>query len=233
MKEQSLQKFTQSESRVAKLFQQKKITIEDCEDFNKDDFEELNAELQNRFNTLEGLELDAFIQQIDEINTVETKNQIWENNHSGIIQAISILINENNYFPSVSMIAKKVKLSRATVHKHLNTFKKHPSYKLQQDSIQMMADKIVWKMYNLANKGDVKAGRLFLEVAGNIGKHKQQNNIQNNFIQINGMRLDQQTILNMNPDQLRVIEDALKSTIDISPLSNPETSPNAFVGYSE
>lgn len=221
--QKGLQKFTQSESRVSKLFLQKKITIEDCEGFTTDDFDELNTEIQKKFNTLQGIELDAFIQQINEINTIETKNQIWENNHSSIIQAISILINENYNFPSVTMIAEKVSLSRATVHKHLKTFKEHQSYKLQQDSVQMMADKIVWKMYNLANKGDVKAGRLFLEVAGKVGKPKQQNNnIQNNYIQINGIKLDQQTILNMNPEQLKVIENALKSTIEITSLPNPD-----------
>lgn len=122
--QKGLHKFTHSQNRIAKLFLQKKITIEDCEGFSNDDYDELNTEIQKRFNTLQGVELDAFIQQIDEINTFETKNQIWENNHSSIIQAISILINENYNFPSVSMIAQKVSLSRATVHKHLKNIQR-------------------------------------------------------------------------------------------------------------
>lgn len=81
-----------------------------------------------------------------------------------------------------------------------------------------MIDKIVWQMYRLANNGDVKAGRLFLEVAGKIGKPKQQNNNtliqnQNNYIQIGGTILNQQIIQNLNPEQVSTIEGILKTIV--------------------
>ncbi|MDE5431526.1 hypothetical protein KRE40_09410 [Elizabethkingia meningoseptica] len=78
-----------------------------------------------------------------------------------------------------------------------------------------MADKIIWQMYSLADRGDVKAARLFLDVAGRTGKNENrkphQINNQNNYIQINGMVFNEQMINKLSPDQLSSIEGILKT----------------------
>ena len=215
----SLQKFTETENRVTKLFELKKITAEDYKDFNKDELKQFDVELQERMNTLQGSEKERFLEQVDAIMTVDTKNQLWEQNHSNIMWAISVLTEENHNLPPVNAIAQKLNLSRTTVHKHIKAFKEHSSYKAQQESIELMADKIVWQMYRLANKGDVKAGRLFLEVAGKIGKPKQQtNNTQNNYIQINGMVFNDEKLKTLKPEQLKSIETILLTANHEQPL---------------
>lgn len=206
----SLQKFTETENRVIKLFEQKKIVPEDYKDFDKNEKKQFDVELQKRMNTLQGSEKERFLEQVDAIMTVDTKNQLWEQNHSNIMWAISVLTEDNGNFPPVNLIANKVDLSRTTVHKHIKAFKEHSSYKAQQETIELMADKIVWQMYRLANKGDVKAGRLFLEVAGKIGKQKPQSvNTQNNYIQINGMVFNDEKLKTLKPEQLKSIETIL------------------------
>ena len=215
----SLQKFTETENRVTKLFELKKITAEDYKDFNKDELKQFDVELQERMNTLQGSEKERFLEQVDAIMTVDTKNQLWEQNHSNIMWAISVLTEENYNLPPVNAIAQKLNLSRTTVHKHIKAFKEHSSYKAQQESIELMADKIVWQMYRLANKGDVKAGRLFLEVAGKIGKPKQHtNNTQNNYIQINGMVFNDEKLKTLKPEQLKSIETILLTANHEQPL---------------
>ncbi|WP_139366076.1 hypothetical protein [Elizabethkingia meningoseptica] len=78
-----------------------------------------------------------------------------------------------------------------------------------------MADKIIWQMYSLADRGDVKAARLFLDVSGRTGKNENrkphQINNQNNYIQINGMVFNEQMINKLSPDQLSSIEGILKT----------------------
>jgi hypothetical protein len=215
----SLQKFTEKEDRVKKLFELKKITADDYKDFNDDEMMHFNKEMQNKMSVLQGEEKEAFLEQVDGILTADTKNQLWEQNHSNIMWAISVLTEENCNFPPVNLIAQKLNLSRTTVHKHIKAFKEHSSYKAQQESMEMMADKIVWQMYRLANKGDVKAGRLFLEVAGKIGKQKSQSiNTQNNYIQINGMVFNDEKLKTLKPEQLKSIETILLTANHEQPL---------------
>lgn len=52
----SLQKFTETENRVIKLFEQKKIVPEDYKDFDKNEKKQFDVELQKRMNTLQGSE---------------------------------------------------------------------------------------------------------------------------------------------------------------------------------
>lgn len=65
----SLQKFTETENRVIKLFEQKKIVPEDYKDFDKNEKKQFDVELQKRMNTLQGSEKERFLEQVDAIMT--------------------------------------------------------------------------------------------------------------------------------------------------------------------
>ena len=217
--DKSVQKFTETQNKINRLMELDKVTPNDYKDFTKDELKQLDFEIQDRMNNVQGEEKENFLVKIDAMLSVDTKNQLWEQNHSNIMWAISVLTEENYNLPPVNAIAQKLNLSRTTVHKHIKAFKEHSSYKAQQESIEMMADKIVWQMYRLANNGDVKAGRLFLEVAGKIGKPKQQtNNTQNNYIQINGMVFNDEKLKTLKPEQLKSIETILLTANHEQPL---------------
>ena len=217
--DKSVQKFTETQNKINRLMELDKVTPNDYKDFTKDELKQLDFEIQDRMNNVQGEEKENFLVKIDAMLSVDTKNQLWEQNHSNIMWAISVLTEENYNLPPVNAIAQKLNLSRTTVHKHIKAFKEHSSYKAQQESIELMADKIVWQMYRLANKGDVKAGRLFLEVAGKIGKPKQHtNNTQNNYIQINGMVFNDEKLKTLKPEQLKSIETILLTANHEQPL---------------
>ena len=79
-----------------------------------------------------------------------------------------------------------------------------------------MHAKILANLFKYAVTGNVKAARLFYEVTGGLddsrgkGTHIQN---QNNYIQINGTVLSQETIKQLRPEQLNSIEAILKNAL--------------------
>lgn len=79
-----------------------------------------------------------------------------------------------------------------------------------------MTTKVLPKVFQFALNGDTGAAKLYLTAMGCLNNVQPpastmiQN--QNNFIQINGTVLSQETIKNLNVEQLNAIESILKST---------------------
>ena len=74
------------------------------------------------------------------------------------------------------------------------------------------------KVYTYGVNGDVKAAKLYFELVGNINiNHSLNTKVQNqnNYIQINGTVLSQDTIKNLNNEQLGIIEAVLKSALPV------------------
>lgn len=211
-----LQRLTESEKKIQNIFSLEKVTQKDIEDFTTEEMDQFNEALGKKMNGLQGAAYGEFYDQFEEVLLTGTKNQLWEFNHQTIMWAISTLTKETCNFPPVNLIAVKTGLSRTTIYKHINSFKEHRSYKGQKQAVELMADKILWQMYSLANDGDVKAARLFLEVAGKLGKSGglQPVQNQNNYIQINNTVVNQQVLQQLSTEQLNTIEGILK-TIDV------------------
>ncbi|MCL1670062.1 HTH domain-containing protein [Elizabethkingia ursingii] len=214
-KNKGVQKFTEIEKKINTVFELKKVTINDITNFNKEEQDYFSDEVNRRINKLQGEEQEKLYTKLEDVLHPDIKNQRWEVNHYNIMWAISTLTKEYANFPPVNFIAEKLNLSRTTIYKHLKTFKESALYKEQQQSIELMADKIIWQMYSLADRGDVKAARLFLDIAGKTGKNESrkphQIKNQNNFIQINGMVFNEQILNKLSPDQLSSIEGILKT----------------------
>ena len=170
-----------------------------------------------RFNKLRGEERDDFYRKIESITTEATKNQLWESNHTRITWAISTLIRDYGRMPSKTEIASKTELSRQTVHKHLKEYAKHPQYLGQIEQFKFMTSEVIAKVFQLAVQGDTGAAKLYLSVIGVTNNWHAPNNTliqnQNNYIQINGMVLSQETIKQLNPEQLNSIEAILKTAL--------------------
>ena len=70
------------------------------------------------------------------------------------------------------------------------------------------------KVFQFAVNGDTGAAKLYFNVMGVMNNGQSPNSTliqnQNNFIQINGTVLSQETIKNLNPEQLNTIEGILK-----------------------
>jgi len=216
-KQKSLQKFTESEVKVNNLLSLKQITYKDLEQFNEADTKQLHVTINEIFSTLKGTERDNFLSKLSIIMYESTKNELWEYNHIQITRAITVFMNENGRMPSKTEIATKTELSRQTVHKHLNEYTNHPLYLEQIEQFRFMTSKVLAKVFQFAMNGDISAAKLYFNVLGNMNNGQGQNNTliqnQNNYIQINGTVLSQETLKHLNPDQLNTIETILKTAI--------------------
>lgn len=216
MKEQkSLQKFTQNR-KFEKLLSQKTVELEDIFSMDKKERDSFNNYINDKLDSINGVEKCNLYTKLEPIMLADTKNQLWEYNHNQITVAISTLIQEFGRMPTKREIAMKTDLSRQTIHKHLKEYSTHPQYSIHMEQFKFMTAKVLSSVYKFAVNGDVSACKLFLNVVGANSTLQPSNTIiqnQNNYIQINGTILSQETIKNLNPEQLKSIEETLKTII--------------------
>jgi hypothetical protein len=208
-----LQKFTKSKAEM--LFDLDKITYSDLEQLTLDERKDAVRIMNEKINTLHGLEREAIIEKCFEVFDSATKNQLWENNHNQITWAISTLMQEYGRMPSKTEIATKTELSRQTVHKHIKEYHNHPQYLIQNEQFKFMTNKVLARVFYYAVNGDMAAAKLYLNTVG-AGENIKGNTLiqnQNNYIQINGLVLNQETIKQLKPEQLLLIEGVLKTVI--------------------
>ena len=153
----------------------------------------------------------------------DVKNQLWEINHNRITYAIATLIQECGRMPSKNEIAERSELSRQTIYKHINDYATHPQYLQQVEQFRFLSEKVLAKVFYFAVNGDMSAAKLYFNVVGLTGQSANNTLIQNqnNFIQINGTVLCQETIKRLNPDQLNTIENILKTALPQVEILNP------------
>ena len=207
---EGLQKFTKTEAKINKILSLKQITPSDLKTLNKAEDLRLKEILTETFNKLKGTERDNFYKKIELIIQDTTKNQLWEINHNKITAAISNLMQEYGRMPSKQEIATKTDLSRQTIHKHLKEYTNHPQYLEQIEQFRFMTSKVLAMVFRFAVNGDIGAAKLYFNIIGNMNNGPTGNNTliqnQNNYIQINGTVLSQETVKTLNPEQLNTIE---------------------------
>lgn len=213
----SLRKFTKMEAEIKKLLTLEQITPSDLEQFSQNEEAHLMKVLSDMVNKMKGTERDKFLKKIEQITPDTAKNQLWESNHMQITWAISGLMQEYGRMPTQTELANKTELSRQTIHKHLKEFATHPLYLEQIEQFRFMTSKVLANVFQYAVNGDMGAAKLYFKVMGFINSEQPQNGTlvqnQNNYIQINGTVLSQETLKHLNPEQLNVIETMLKAAI--------------------
>ncbi len=68
--------------------------------------------LTKKINETKGDELEKLLKQIVDIMPTDTKNQLWENNHSQITASVKKYIEEYGVMLTKNQIAKNTGLSR-------------------------------------------------------------------------------------------------------------------------
>lgn len=211
----NLQKLT--DEKIIDILNLSRITPKDIEPLTDTEASKLMQVITEKFNSLIGTERDNFYKKIEAICHEETKNQLWESNHNKITAAISVLLQDYGRMPSKVEIAKKSELSRQTIHKHLKEYKTHPLFLGQMEQFQFMNSKLLAKVFQYAINGDIAAAKLYFSVIGYANTGQRQNSTmiqnQNNYIQINGTVLSQETIQQLNAEQLNIIESILKTAV--------------------
>lgn len=216
----SLQKFTETETKVDKvkwLFGLEKVTVTDLEKLSVAEKKKAFKLMNEKYVLLKGEEKEKFVEQFIDVWDNNTKNQLWESNHIRITWAISTLMEEYGRMPTKTQIADKTELSRQTIHKHLKEYINHPQYLGEIEQFRFMTSKVLSKVYQFAVNGDIGAAKLYFNVIGFMNNGQSPNNTliqnQNNYIQINGTVLSQETIRHLKPEQLNTIETILKTAL--------------------
>ena len=224
--QKGLQKFTETETKINKILALEQITPSDLEPLSEQqEKDRLNVVLTEKANSLKGTERDEFLKKIEPITSDTTKNQLWESNHNQITWAISTLMQEYGRMPTKTELATKTELSRQTIHKHLKEYINHPEYLQQIEQFRFMTSKVLARVFQFAVNGDIGAAKLYFNVMGNLNGQPSNNILiqnQNNYIQINGMVLSQETIKRLNPEQLNNIEAILKTALSQPEILNTE-----------
>ncbi|MBP9933020.1 MAG: hypothetical protein KBF25_04955 [Chitinophagaceae bacterium] len=143
---------------------------------------------------------------------VQMRNHSWQRNHLKIIACMSKLLQEKNRMPTNTELAAESRLSEETIYKHLREFKNHDLFIHETDKFEFMVHRILATVFNFGVQGDIRACKVFLDY------HKRGTGTtyikdQNNYIQINGTVLSQETIKHLNPEQLNTIETILKTAL--------------------
>jgi hypothetical protein len=224
-KKKGLQRFTKFEQNKKSLWNLKQITHEAMNILTNDEKDKFLEEVNAKLAIVKGAERDTLLKQFEPIFNNETKNQCWEYNHSHITIAIATLMQENGRMPSKVELANKTGLSRPTIDKHLKEYSSNPLYIQEVEQFKFMTAKVLAKVFKFAVNGDIRACKLYLEFMGNANGQPSNNTLiqnQNNYIQINGRVLSQETIKHLNPEQLNTIETILKTALPQPEISKAE-----------
>lgn len=199
---ESSQKLTETKITAAKTreFLQTKYGV------NIKDRKAFHAFMDDKLTNLEGFERDEFLKYMNPFLTKDIKNQLWEKNHVTIIWAISDFIQEHGRTPCKMEIANKTGLSRQTVHKHMKAHRDTPMHETYMDYIKLMSEKLIAQVFQHGMQGNVKASRLFFDIAGI------NTTTVNNYIQINNIKISQDKIESLSPDKLKEIELIIKDS---------------------
>ena len=219
-KKEGLLRFTESERKIEKILSLDRITNSDVQKLTKKEVDRFNEIIAEKYRTLSPEEWDKFYYKIEAIQSEGAKNHLWECNHNQITAAISNLMQEYGRMPSKTELASYTGLSRPTIHKHLKDYASHPQYMEQVEQFRFMTSKVLAKVFQFAVKGDIQAAKLYFSMVGSMNNGTAQNNTliqnQNNYIQINGTVLSQESIKSLNPEQLNTIETILKTALSKS-----------------
>lgn len=214
---ESLQKLTNVEKKVEELLRKPKVEEVDVKNMSDEEIKVFLAVVNKQLKELKEEALDLLYQKIDLLRTDEDRNRQWEYNHVQITWAISTLMQECGRMPTGLEIAKKAELSRQTVHKHLKEYAKDERYLETVEQFRFMSSKVLARVFKFAVNGDMRAAKLYFEVAGNVGKQSPApipiTKTQNNYIQVNQIRLSQESIEQLPAEQLSQLEALLRTVI--------------------
>jgi DNA-directed RNA polymerase specialized sigma subunit len=198
-KNEALQKFTQFSGKI----DEKGLSKAEYDNFSLEDRSAVRDYIMDKLNSIKGDDRDYFVDSIAEVLTEDVKNQLWEWNHHKISIAIKKLIVECGRMPTKNEIAVECGLSRQTIHRHIKDYSTHPQYAEIMEHHKLMASSVLSKVFSLAMHGNVASARLYLEATGMIQNSKTSSiKNQTNYIQVNGIILDQEAINRMSTEQV-------------------------------
>lgn len=200
-KKRGLQKFTDNEF-LNRLLNNQKIGNDEIDKLTPRQInlfvEKYNSAIDDKKDQL----LDVVIDKLPE----PVKHNIWEINHSNITNAILDYVMTCGTMPTKSKIAEYTGLSRPTINKHFKELDKNSLFSDHTDQFRMLVPKVMGEVLKQSIQGNIPAAKLFFNVMGCLNNGSNKTIQNNNFIQINNTILKQETIEQLEPEQIKEIE---------------------------
>jgi hypothetical protein len=193
----------------------KKFTIDDLIGLTEQTKASIAAILTGGIIALHGEDNDQFIEQVEDVISDTSKRELYERNHYSIMRAMDEIMLERGRLPTDTQIACLTGLSRVTVHKHLKNYKHSEDYKNKMNSMRILREKILSRIYKSAMDGDMRAAKIFMDSTGeDDGQWRVSNNnfTQNNIIQFNEVRFTEDEIKALPENQQQKLIRYLKKT---------------------
>ncbi len=166
---------------------------------------------KNQYNIDESIKV--FFEYLDSMNIpkdndfyIQMRNHTWQNNHLKVIASMSKLMQKSNRMPTTTEISEDSGLSEETIYKHLREFKEHDLHKHETEKYKFMVHLMLTTVYNLGIQGDIKACKVYLEYFKDQASPKPLAFEQNNYIQINNMKITPDEIQSLPIATLQKIE---------------------------
>lgn len=190
--------------------------------------EEMNAFLASLFEFIYGDEPSA----LDVKDMESTRRSMWMGNHAAITRAIHEMITEGGRMPTVTEISQKTKLSRVTVTKHLKHFEKdeylhfhRQKWKLATERVLLKLSQYVFSQY-VDYPESIRAASVYLKFADKFlhpvasAPAEASTATTNNFIQVNHIYINQETIKALPEDRRQLIENIILEANTATPARN-------------
>lgn len=161
-------------------------------------------------NDYELTEMILLVCRTDE-SKANIRNTTYEVNHSLITNFMHNFILEHNCMPRTTQIEASLKLSRQTIHKHLNDGIRSEHNSLVKGATEIMGLNALTQLYLIGVK-DRNAGALksFIQLSG--ATNNNTTNV-NNYIQINNLKLTNEDFNKLPENDILEIETILSKTI--------------------
>jgi len=198
------------EDLLAKIIESPNLTTEHVFNLTDDERSKIKTVLTAGYLTLADEDRDTFFEKTHSIISASSRNEIWERNHWCILNVISWQTIHERGVPTIKSIAEETGLSRVTVAKHLKEYYDSETYKEKENAYKFLREKLLTRIYSYAYDGNMKAAKIFMDATTDATSHLTINNQENNFIQINGLTITQESIKNLSPEKLQKLQDIIE-----------------------
>lgn len=144
----------------------------------------------------------------------DIRNTTYEVNHSIITSFMNNYILEYKQFPTMSVIAEQVHLSRQTIYNHFNNGLMTINNRLLKGKNEIMSLKALEKLYLIGiEKNNPIALKYFIQLTGMVSNN---NSMQvNNYIQVNNLKISNEDIKRLPVEDILQIEKIISKTLII------------------
>jgi len=200
-----------TKSRMAMLLSSSELMPEHIAGMNEKQRYRLNAALENKLSTCETNEKSGVLEKIAIVRNDQVMNKdIWELNHNRILKVISENLSKFGQLPSQMIIAEKTGLSRQCIARHM----KEPSMEDHLDQLKVLKMTLLEMVLAQAFAGDLKAAKIYMDAVDKVNDKSApapSPNIkqQNNYIQVNGILINEEKLGKLSPEQLSQLETIL------------------------